>query len=177
MEKIISHIKEWKWYYVVAAFYILYRACSSPETSPDPSPEEIQIENTENSTVKTDNFVLNGLLNGIQDGYYMKNKFGDDLILGGNRVPVPGAEYKFLFKENGEVSLQQTSSKDGQRAYYEGNYKVVKNDEEIVLIECKLSDGKYSNPTMIIEYSKLKKTYTYKEESSGAPSFNLEKIN
>jgi hypothetical protein len=171
MEKITSHIKEWKWYYVAAAFFILYRACPSPE----PSPEEIQIENTENSTVKTDNFVLNGLLQGVQDGYYMKNKFGDDLIIMGNRVPVPSAEYKFLFKENGEVSLQQTSREDGQRYYYEGNYKAVKNDEEIVLIECKLSSGKTSNPTMMIEFSKLKKTYTCKEE--GTPSFNLNKIN
>jgi len=132
-------------------------------------------DKSNNSAVKKDNFVLNGLFQGTQDSYFLKNKFGEDLIIQGNRVPVPSSEYKFLFKENLEVSLQQTSE-DGEKVFYEGNYKAVKNDEEIVIIKCKLSDGEYSNPTMIIEYSKLKKTYTFNGENQ-SPSFNLNKIN
>ena len=132
-------------------------------------------DKSNNSAVKKDNFVLNGLFQGTQDSYFLKNKFGEDLIIQGNRVPVPSSEYKFLFKENLEVSLQQTSE-DGEKVFYEGNYKAVKNDEEIVIIKCKLSDGEYSNPTMIIEYSKLKKTYTFNGENQ-SPNFNLNKLN
>ena len=132
-------------------------------------------DKSNNSAVKKDNFVLNGLFQGTQDSYFLKNKFGEDLIIQGNRVPVPSSEYKFLFKENLEVSLQQTSE-DGVKVFYEGNYKTVKNDEEIVIIKCKLSDGEYSNPTMIIEYSKLKKTYTFNGENQ-SPNFNLNKLN
>ena len=149
--------------YRFLVFFVFFMAISSCNS------------NTKNSTVKIDKFVLNGLFQGNQDGYYLKNKFGEDLIINGNRVPVPSVEYKFLFKENLEVSLQQTSE-DGKKVYYEGNYKAVKNDEEIVLIECKLSDGEYSNPTMTIEFSKLNKTYTFKGEN-WSPNFNLNKIN
>ncbi|MEL0198865.1 MAG: hypothetical protein VW905_02560 [Gammaproteobacteria bacterium] len=144
----------------IFAIFLMILGCNLPGNKPDKKEAET--------------FELLGLFQGTQDSYYLKNKFGDDLLIQGKRVPVPSIEYKFLFENNSKVSLQQ-SSKDGDRAYYDGNYTVIENDDKIVLIECKLSDGEYSNPTMTIEFSKLNNRYTYRGMNF-EPDFNLTKI-
>ena len=52
----------------------------------------------------------------------MENKFGDYLIINGNKVPVPGSEYRFLIEDDNKISLQQKSMEDESRYYYEGDF-------------------------------------------------------
>ena len=127
------------------------------------------------AVLEADNFELDGLFQGTQDAYNLKNKFGDDIIIQGNRVTVPSSKYKFLFQEGFKVSLQQTSE-EGQIVHYEGNYQISRNDDKIILIECELTDGEYSNPTMNIEYSKSNNEFTFKGQD-GSPDFNLVNLN
>ena len=124
---------------------------------------------------KYQSFTISGSFEGTQDAYYLKDKYGDDLIIGGRRVPVPSVKHKFLFQDDDIVSLQQIAS-DGTRVYYEGKYQVIKNDDEIALIECKLSNGDGSNPTIIIEYSKSNESGKVKKDGVGGPEFNIYSI-
>ena len=48
---------------------------------------------------------LVGNYHGVQPSYFMKNKYGDDLIINGNKVPVPAIDYKFLLNADNTVSL------------------------------------------------------------------------
>ncbi len=124
---------------------------------------------------KYQSFIISGSFAGTQDAYYLKDKYGDDLIIGGRRVPVPSVKHKFFFQDDDIVSLQQIAS-DGTRVYYEGKYQIIKNDDKIALIECKLSNGDGSNPTMIIEYSKSNESGKVKKDGVGGPEFNIYSI-
>lgn len=135
------------------------------------NPTALASESNENKKILS-SLDLFGTYEGIQNGYFLKNKSGDYIVARGNKVPVPASNYKFLFGYNQAVGLEQSSA--GLKASYFGVYKVIEDTEEKTIIECRLSDGEYSNPTMVIEYSKLKKTFTYKG-ADGAPNFNLEK--
>ena len=42
---------------------------------------------------------------GIQPSYYMKNQYGDDMIINGQKVSVSSIDFKFLVKEDGAASL------------------------------------------------------------------------
>ena len=59
-----------------------------------------------------------GNYHGIQPSYFMKNQYGDDMVINGNKVSVPSIDYKFLLKENNVVSLQQINLDDNSRVYY-----------------------------------------------------------
>lgn len=87
----------------------------------------------------------------------MKNQYGDHMIINGNKVSIPSIDYKFLFKENNVVSLQQINLEDNSRSYYDGTFKVTENSNYEIKIECLLSDGKKSKPFYLISISKLKK--------------------
>lgn len=56
----------------------------------------------------------------------MKNQYGDDMIIAGNKVPVPSSDFKFSLKENNVVNLQQTNLENNQRYYYDVSYKILK---------------------------------------------------
>ena len=122
-----------------------------------------------------DSFFLEGIFKGTQNGYYLKNKFGDDLVIQGNKVPIPSVDHKFLFEKDLNVSLQQTSS-DGQRVYYEGKYQIILDNQSITHFQCDLSDGEFSNPTLIIEYSKINKNIIVKGKD-GSPDFEIKSSN
>lgn len=84
----------------------------------------------------------------------MKNQFGDDMVINGNKIPVPPTEYKFLLKENNIVSLQQINLEDNSRVYYDGTYKIISDESKTTKIKCSLSDGKKSNPTYTLNILK-----------------------
>jgi hypothetical protein len=117
---------------------------------------------------------LVGNYHGVQPSYFMKNKYGDDLIINGNKVPVPAIDYKFLLNADNTVSLQQTSQEDNSRVYYEGTIKVLSENANSIQIECSLSDGKTSKPTYTLNINKADKKATCK--GSNDPEFQLEKI-
>jgi hypothetical protein len=108
----------------------------------------------EDSQISSD---LLGNYHGVQPSYFMKNQYGDDLIIAGNKVSVPSSDFKFLLKENNVVSMQQTSLEDNSRFYYDGTYKTLNEDEENIKIECTLSDGNSSNPTFVLSIKKSEK--------------------
>jgi hypothetical protein len=92
--------------------------------------------NESNSIKQDDNINYNisedfyGVYEGEQQSYSMKNKFGDDFIINGERLIVPTMNHKFKVEGNLKISLQQTSIEVNERYYYDGKFKIenVKND-------------------------------------------------
>lgn len=115
-----------------------------------------------------------GNYHGIQPSYFMKNQYGDDMIIGGNKVPVPSVDFKFLLKENGVVGLQQTNLEDNSRVYYDGTIKILNDASDIIKLECSLSDGHSSNPTYTLVINKSDKSATCIGHNE--PEVKLEKI-
>ena len=114
---------------------------------------------------------FSGVYNGVQPSYFMKNKFGDAIIISGNKIEIPSIDYKFLFDKNQKVSLQQTGLDDNSRYYYEGYYKIVSQTDDVIVIECSLStsDGT-SSPTYLLEYNIDDDSFMC-TDSSGGPNF------
>ena len=80
-------------------------------------------------------------------------------------------QIKFLFDKNQKVSLQQTGLDDNSRYYYEGDYKIVSQTDDVIVIECSLStsDGT-SSPTYLLEYNIDDDSFMC-TDSSGGPNF------
>ena len=114
---------------------------------------------------------FSGVYNGVQPSYFMKNKFGDAIIISGNKIEIPSIDYKFLFDKNQKVSLQQTGLDDNSRYYYEGDYKIVSQTDDVIVIECSFStsDGT-SSPTYLLEYNIDDDSFMC-TDSSGGPNF------
>lgn len=114
-----------------------------------------------------------GIYHGIQASYFLKNQYGDDMIVNGNKVSVPGIDYKFILKEDGIANLQQTSLEDNSRYFYDGSYSIIQEDANILSIQCNLTDGKSSNPSYTITIDKSSNKVNCK--GSNDPAFKLEK--
>ena len=114
-----------------------------------------------------------GNYHGIQSSYFMKNQYGDEMVINGNKIPVPSIDYKFLLKENNVVSLQQINLEDNSRVYYDGTYKIIPEESIKTKIECSLSDGQGSNPTYVLTINRSDK----KGICTGInePEFSIEK--
>ncbi len=115
-----------------------------------------------------------GNYNGIQPGYYMKNQFGKEMVINGNKVEVPSCDFTFLLKENNVVRLLQINLDNNQRIYYEGNYSIISENDNKVIIECTVSDGETSNPTYALTIQKADKTGFC--SGSNEPEFSVQKI-
>ena len=167
MHKIINHL-------FLAGSLIIMVSCgnNSPETEQKSSSSKTE----ETTKQKGPQFPsdLVGNYHGVQPSYFMKNKYGDDLIINGNKVPVPAIDYKFLLNADNTVSLQQTSQEDNSRVYYEGTIKILSENANYIQIECSLSDGKTSKPTYTLTITKADKKATCM--GSNDPEFQLEKI-
>jgi hypothetical protein len=116
---------------------------------------------------------LLGNYHGIQPSYFMKNQYGDEMVINGNKIPVPSIDYKFLLKENNAVSLQQINLEDNSRDYYDGTYKIISEESLTTKIECSLSDGKSSNPTYVLTINRSDKKGIC--AGSNEPEFSIEK--
>jgi hypothetical protein len=116
-----------------------------------------------------------GNYHGIQQSYYMKNQYGDEMIIAGNKVPVPSSNFKFLLKKDNVASLQQTNLEDNQRYYYDGSYMIIDDETDLIKVEISLSDGQGSSPTYIIEINKSAKIGNCIGKNE--PVFNISKIN
>ena len=116
-----------------------------------------------------------GNYHGIQPSYNMKNQYGDDMIIGGQKVSVPSIDFKFLLKEDCIAGLQQTNLDDNSRVYYNGTFKILNEDANSVTVECSLSDGEYSKPKYNLKINKSDKTAVCK--GANEPEFSVEKQN
>ncbi|MSP64614.1 MAG: hypothetical protein EXR16_03160 [Bacteroidetes bacterium] len=114
-----------------------------------------------------------GMYNGIQPRYILKNQFGDDMLVNGIKFTVPTSDFKFILKENGKVSLQQTNLEDNGKTNYEGTTKIISEDSKEIKLECSLSDGKTSNPKYTLLINKSNKTAIC--TGTNEPKFKLDK--
>lgn len=145
---------------------LILNGCASENKS---NVEEIQPP----KTMQLSNDYL-GIYHGIQESYFMKNQYGDEMIIAGKKVPVPASDFKFLLKEKNVVSLQQTNLKDNQRYYYNGSYKIVSNESDLIKLEISVSDGQGSSLTYILEINKTDKKGNC-IASIFEPAFNISK--
>ena len=148
---------------------IIFTDCMNNHSEPNTINTELsKVNKIENLS---EDFV--GSYHGVQPSYFMKNQYGDDMVINGNKVSVPSIDYKFLIKKNTIVSLQQINLEDNSRVYYEGTYKIISEESITTKIECSLSDGQGSNPTytLSINNSNKKGICTGNNE----PEFSIEK--
>ena len=151
------------------AFVILLVRCDS-NVSKDSKVDEVKV----NESIMDEEYL--GVYIGIQNSYFMENKFGDYLIINGNKVPVPGSEYRFLIEDDNKISLQQKSMEDESRYYYEGNFTVFSITDDKIIIEAELIYDEFSSPSYKIEINKETKEGEC-EPQDLSPSFKIEKVN
>jgi len=96
-----------------------------------------------------------GVYTGDQKGYTLKDKFGDDRIVMGQKIIIPNVNHKFLLEKNNIASLKQTALDDSGIFYYDGTYKV-KNDGDLIIIESSLTaENAKLDFKIIIDKSKM----------------------
>jgi hypothetical protein len=157
--------------YSFAILYsIFFLACGNQAESQEASQVDVGMENYPMISVEYE-----GNYNGIQASYTMKNQYGDDMIIGGQKITIPAIDFKFLLKVDGAAGLQQTNLDDNSRVYYKGTLKVLNEDANSLTVECSLSDGKSSNPTYTLEINKADKSAVCK--GANEPEFSLTKQN
>ena len=120
--------------------------------------EEINIEN------------IFGVWEGIQEPYYLVDKFGDYVEIRGKRVLVPEAEYSFLLEENNQLSIKQRG--DGSSYNYSGTYDLVNSNDNNLNLSCQAIHDKYSSLDLDIEYDK-KNDFIRVSTKDKTPNFNL----
>ncbi len=150
------------------AFLILFVRCDS-NVAKESKVNEVKI----NESLIDEEYL--GVYIGIQNSYYMENKFGDYLIINGNKVSVPGSEYRFLIEDDNKISLQQKSMEDESRYYYEGNFTVFSITDDKIIIEAELIYDEFSSPSYKIEINKETKEGEC-EPQDRSPSFKIEKV-
>jgi hypothetical protein len=147
---------------------LILASCLNNSNNNQSQSTEIKKENL--SILKAD---FLGNYHGIQPSYYMKNQYGDDMIISGQKIQVPSIDFKFLIKEDNVVSLQQINLDDNSRVYYDGTYKILMNEGNTTKIECSLSDGQTSNPTYVLLINNIDKKGTC--IGNNEPEFKVEK--
>ena len=150
-------------------FLILFVRCDS-NVAKESKVNEVKI----NESLIDEEYL--GVYLGIQNSYFMENKFGDYLLINGNKVPVPGSEYRFLIEDDNKISLQQKSMEDESRYYYEGNFTVFSITDDKIIIEAELVYDEFSSPSYKIEINKETKEGEC-EPQDLSPSFKIEKVN
>jgi hypothetical protein len=157
----------------IGCYFIMLSSCgnNNQDNSSIEPPKQTEEFTKQKATGLNTEFL--GNYHGIQPSYFMKNQYGDDMVINGNKVSVPSIDYKFLLKENNVVHLQQINQEDNSRVYYDGTYKIISEDGATIKIECSLSDGKGSNPayTLTINGSDKKGICT----GSNEPEFSIAK--
>lgn len=158
---------------IIGALTITLFGCgnNNQESTNNSSPNETEKKSEDKPEGLSAEFL--GNYHGIQPSYFMKNQYGDDMVINGNKVSVPSIDYKFLFKENTIVSLQQINLEDNSRVYYDGTYKIISEESITTKIECSLSDGQGSNPTYVLTINKSDKKGIC--TGNNEPEFSIEK--
>ena len=156
---------------IVLLVSIILFACNENNHSESITTDSISKKQKDEGEGFSTDFLEN--YHGIQPSYFMKNQYGDDMVINGNKVSVPSIDYKFLLKENNVVSLQQINLEDNSRVYYDGTYKIISQENNTAKIECSLSDGQGSNPTYVLTINKSDKKGVC--TGNNEPEFSIEK--
>lgn len=158
---------------IIGALTITLFGCgnNNQESTNNSSPNETEKKSEDKPKGLSAEFL--GNYHGIQPSYFMKNQYGDDMVINGNKVSVPSIDYKFLLKDGNVVSLQQINLEDNSRVYYDGTYKIISQENNTTKIECFLSDGQGSNPTYVLTINKSDKKGIC--TGNNGPEFSIEK--
>ena len=156
---------------ILAFSLILLMSCGGNNPSPTTSVPTDSV--TAAITPEDPNADILGSYQGVQESYTMKNQYGSDMEVNGNKINVPASKYTFLIKENNVVSLEQINEEDESRVYYNGSFKVLDKLGNTVKIECALSDGAGSSPTYILIIDNS--DHTARCIGHNEPSFTLDK--
>jgi len=151
--------------------FVLALSLVSCESKDKPMSNDNSLAQTEETTGIMPDF--QGIYQGVQPAYNLKNEYGDELIIKGKPVSVPSIDFKFLLKANFVVSLQQINLEDNSRVYYQGNFKILEDSDQKLVILCELHDGEGSNPTYTLYIDKLKRIASCM--GANEPAFKVEK--
>lgn len=157
----------------IGCYIIMLSSCGNKNQDASDKTPSVQ---TDESTKQKDEGLSTEFLgnyHGIQPSYFMKNQYGDDMVINGNKVSVPSIDYKFLLKDGNVVSLQQINLEDNSRVYYDGTYKIISQENNTTKIECSLSDRQGSNPTYVLTINKSDKKGIC--TGNNEPEFSIEK--
>ena len=158
----------------IGCFIILLSSCGNNNQSNSSQAPSKQADKSTNQEVASLKAEFLGNYHGIQPSYFLKNQYGDDMVINGNKVSVPSVDYKFLLKENNIVSLQQIDLENNNRYYYDGISKIISEDDgAIIKIKCSLSDGQGSNPAYVLTINQSDKKGIC--SGSNGPEFSIEK--
>lgn len=119
--------------------------------------EDMYSEEDYEEEASEEDSVLSGTYYGFQPGYFMKNKYGEDMVISGNKIPVPACEWMFIFEGENFISIEQTCKDDNSSYYYDGTYSIINDYSSEVEIECYVSDGAGSNPEISLVINKYYK--------------------
>jgi len=74
----------------------LLSSCGNNNKEKSNNQSSTQKEQSQNQKAKELPAKFLGNYHGIQPSYYMKNQYGDDMVISGNKVSVPSIDFKFL---------------------------------------------------------------------------------
>lgn len=158
--------------FIVCCIFMLSSCGNNNQDASNKAPSIQTDESTKQKAAGLSIEIL-GNYHGIQPSYFIKNQYGDEMVINGNKIPVPSIDYKFLLKENNLASLQQINLENNSRVYYDGTYKIISEESITTKIECSLSDGQGSNPTYVLTINRSDKKGIC--TGSNEPEFSIEK--
>lgn len=156
---------------IILIFFLI--SCTSNQDGKRTKESTSDVNSEELQMVKFSHDLI-GIYHGIQPGYVLKDRYGDELIIDGKRIHVPSIDYKFEIGENGNINLEQINLEDNDKHYYKGCYKIIVDDNNEITIKCFLIDNQGSNPKCLLRIDKTLKKATYIAENE--PQFKLERI-
>lgn len=114
-----------------------------------------------------------GNYTGHQKQYYMYNESGQELVINGQKIPVPPIDFLFTLKENRQAALEQTNLEDHMQYSYEGSYEVLDSLSDTIKLRLSLKDRTGSEPIFDLEIRKSDKVGTC--SSAKEPTFVISK--
>ena len=138
------------------------------------------VETTNNESIsnnvgsKDNSSMWIGTFSGLCPEYNMKNKYGEDLIINGNRVPVPSTHYTFEIYDNNTCSIYMKDNNGKEYSCHNINYSVSSNSNSFSL-SMKPETGSACGGNEIILF-KRGSQFKIASGKSGFPEFIINKI-
>jgi len=110
---------------------------------------------------------LYGIYEGTQPQHYLMNSNGDEMVVGGQRIPMPPLFYFFSLGENRSAFVEEVTM-ENERYVYEGDYEVLEQDDNLVVLRLNMSGG--DTKTTILPNGQR---FTEKLGSKSTPKYTL----
>ena len=110
----------------ISLFFISLTGCGNNNSDATNKSTNQSAEASPKEEGQLDNDLL-GRYHGIQPSYFLKNQYGDDMVINGNKVSVPSIDFKFLLKEAVEMGYYDPIDYSKSPFLYCGKVKVTNN--------------------------------------------------